>query len=328
MMTPDMSFLAPPRFAGLDSGYESYYLRAVDPRRPRSLWLRHTVHKAKGEGAVGSIWVTLFDADAPAPAAHKLSVAGPTVPAGGWLAIGASEFGPGGVAGEAGEARYDLSWSGAEAPLRHLPGEWMYRAPVPRTKLESPLPAVTVSGTVAVRDTSFALEGWPGMVGHNWGAQHAERWIWLHGAAFDGHPGAWLDLAAGRVRLGPLTTPWIVNGVLSADGERIRLGGLGAARRTVVRERPLGLTLEVPGESGARLSLTVRSPREQTVAWRYADPDGSEHQVANCSVAALDVSVARPSAAPLALVTGHGGAYELGMRETDHGIPLQPFTDP
>ena len=64
------------------------------------------------------------------------------------------------------------------------------------------------------------------------------------------------------------------------------------------------------------------------MAWRYADPDGSEHQVANCSVAALDVSVARPSAAPLALVTAHGGAYELGMRETDHGIPLQPFTDP
>jgi hypothetical protein len=29
-----------------------------------------------------------------------------------------------------------------------------------------------------------------GMVGHNWGGEHAERWIWLHGLDFEKAPGA------------------------------------------------------------------------------------------------------------------------------------------
>ena len=43
------------------------------------------------------------------------------------------------------------------------------------------------------------MDGWRGMAGHNWGAQHAERWIWLHGLTADGD---WLDAAIGRVKLG------------------------------------------------------------------------------------------------------------------------------
>jgi hypothetical protein len=30
---------------------------------------------------------------------------------------------------------------------------------------------------------------------------------------------------------------------------------------------------------------------------------------------------------PLELTTAHGAAYELGMRETGHGMPVQPFPD-
>jgi hypothetical protein len=31
--------------------------------------------------------------------------------------------------------------------------------------------------------------------------------------------------------------------------------------------------------------------------------------------------------APRTLRSPHGGAYELGMRERDHGVPLAPFPD-
>jgi hypothetical protein len=30
---------------------------------------------------------------------------------------------------------------------------------------------------------------------------------------------------------------------------------------------------------------------------------------------------------PRLLTLPGGGAYELGMRETDHGIPIQPYPD-
>ena len=38
-------------------------------------------------------------------------------------------------------------------------------------------------------------------------------------------------------------------------------------------------------------------------------------------------SVERKGAAPRTLSLPGGAAYEFGMRETDHGIPIQPYPD-
>jgi hypothetical protein len=307
---------------GEHGGYESFYVRAVDPERPRSVWLRHTVLQAPGGPPVGSSWLTLFDADLPAPMASKASAPEPEVD--GWLRVGDSAFGPDGVRGAAGPAEWDLRWTGTEPVLRHLPKSFMYSAPLPRTKLESPRPAVAVDGRVTFGDRTVALDRWPGMVGHNWGAQHAERWIWLHGTLFDDHPDAWLDIALGRVRIGPVLTPWVANGVISLRGERIRVGG---AARPKVNEGPLHLDLALAGRE-ARLRLTVHSRRDQTVVWRYADPDGHEHHVANCSLAELEAVVVPKGKTSTVLRTAYGGTYELGMRETPSGLTVQPFPDP
>ena len=100
-------------------------------------------------------------------------------------------------------AAWELSFGPASEPLRHLPHPKLYDAPLPRTKTESPLPDTTISGWVEADGERWELDAWPGMVGHNWGAEHAERWIWLHGVGFDGAPDAWLDVALGRIRIGP-----------------------------------------------------------------------------------------------------------------------------
>lgn len=312
------------RFPTLTAGYESYYLRAVDPQAPRSLWLRHTVLRSPGARPRGSIWLTLFDAAAEAPVTRKWTFAEPEPEP--WITVGPSRFGPDGVRGAHEDAAWDIAFSGSEAPLAHLPASWMYRAPLPRTKPVSPLPAAAFAGRARVGDAEVTVDGWTGMVGHNWGTEHAERWIWLHGTAFDGAPEAWLDLVLGRVRLAGATTPWVANGALFAGGRRHRLGGL-LRRGTRVAEDPLRLDLHVAG-SGLRLEATARSPRAQTAVWRYADPDGHEHHVANCSVASLDLVLRPADGGPLHLTTPHGAAYELGMRETSHGLPVQPFPDP
>ena len=78
-------------------------------------------------------------------------------------------------------------------------------------------PSARFGGRVEAGERSVDLDGWVGMVGHNWGAQHAERWIWMHGLAFDGAAadGTWIDAAIGRIKLGPWTTPWIGNGEIA-----------------------------------------------------------------------------------------------------------------
>jgi hypothetical protein len=224
-----------------------------------------------------------------------------------------------------GVASWDLTWTGTEPGLRHLPKSIMYSAPLPKTKLESPRPAVRVSGTVTVEGVTMDLDAWPGMVGHNWGAQHAERWIWLHGTLFEDRPDAWLDIALGRVRIGPLLTPWIANGVVSLGGERLRVGRPTAHAR--VQEHPTALDLRVDSRD-ARLRLTVHSNRSQSAVWRYSDPDGSEHHVTNCSIAEIEAVVSPHDSAAVILRTGHGGAYELGAREAPAGLAVLPFPDP
>jgi hypothetical protein len=296
--------------------YESYYLRAADPAGGRSAWIRHTVFKRPGGPPTGALWCTLFDASEPEPRAVKQSLPDPR--AADWLAIGPSAIGPRGARGRAEalgrSAAWELAFGPASEPLRHLPHPRLYDAPLPRTKTESPLPDTTISGWVEAGGRRWELDGWPGVVGHNWGAEHAERWIWLHGVGFDGAPGAWLDVALGRVKLGPLTTPWIANGALHLDGRRRRLGGLG--RRARVAERPDGGTIEVTG-----VRIAVRAA--PLVSWRYSYPAGCEHRSTNCSIAAVELTVDGRT-----LRTAHGGAWELGTREAPPGVPAQPFPDP
>lgn len=299
-------------------GYESWYLKASHPAEPLGVWIRYTTHQSPGRPERGSLWFTLFE-DGP-PHAAKITP-GPAALSrgdGAFIRIGESEFADGRVSGAALDARWDLTFVHPEPELRHLPRAWMYRAPIPKTKLTSPFPAARFNGTVAFGNRTLALDDWTGMVGHNWGAEHAERWVWLHGSNFEGHGrDTWLDAAIGRIKVGPWTTPWIANGVLSLDGRRIQLGGIREAGATKVDEHPDRCTFVLPGLHGQ-----VRAPREHFVGWVYADPDGSEHNTVNCSIAEMTLKLGERT-----LHTPYGAAYELGMRETDHGIPIQPFTD-
>jgi hypothetical protein len=251
-------------------------------------------------------------------------------------------FGPGVAEGVCGAARWCLRISAAEPELRHLAHSWLYRAPLPRTKLTSPAPAARFDGTLELPERTIELAGWRGMVGHNWGTEHAARWIWLHGIDFaedrcQAAP-AWLDVALGRVLLAGRLTPWLASGALSLSGQRMRLGGLGA-RGVQVAESPARCSLTLPGEDGLLVQAHVDNPPGAMAGWRYADPDGDERDVINCSIASLSLNVRPRGSAAQTLRTRHGAAYELGMRppkgiphgaqagERDHGVPLAPFGD-
>jgi hypothetical protein len=296
--------------------YESHYLRAVDPARPRGAWIRHTTHQAPDAAPTGALWCTVWDLEAGAPYAVKESLPGP--PPAGWTAQ-ASALGR--------TASWDLEVAGEAEPLRHLPRGWMYRAPLPRTKLESPLPDAVFTGWIETGGRRTTVAGWRGMVGHNWGAEHAERWVWLHAVGFAEAPGAWLDVALGRVRVGRVLTPWVANGALALDGRRYRLGGLTRTRGMEVEARPGSFEAVLAG-GGVTVHVAVAAPDGQTVAFRYADPGGGEHTAMNCSIAEVRLRVERPGRPGLELASAFGGAYELGVRGSVEGVAVEPFPDP
>jgi hypothetical protein len=329
MAQPDPTAARFPAVPSKAGHYESFYIKACHPDEPVGVWLRYTVHKRPDSPPKGSLWFTLFDRGAEGPKASKLTAPEPGAGGDDWIRVGEARLGAGEAVGSAPSEQcspaWDLRFETAEEPLFHLPRSWMYNAPLPKTKLLSPAPAARFDGKLTVDGREIAVDGWRGMIGHNWGSEHAERWIWLHGLGFDnGGKPSWIDAALGKIKIGPLTTPWVGNGALSLDGRRYTLGGPG--RRLEVKESPERCEFTLPGK-GVKLRGNVGAERKDFVGWVYADPDGPEHNTVNCSVADMTLIVEREGGAPKELRLAGGAAYELGMREHDHGMPIQPFPD-
>ena len=74
-----------------------------------------------------------------------------------------------------------------------------------------------------------------------------------------------------------------------------------------------GCRFELPGRR-LRVRGRVQATRSDLVGWVYEDPTGGSHDVANSSIATMELTVERPGAPLLALTCTGGAAYELGMR--------------
>jgi hypothetical protein len=326
--------LARARFPELDAGYESWFIRAADPRGGRAVWLRYTVHKAPGHGPVGSLWLTYFDRAVPGPIALKQSHRDVAPLAGGatnYVRIGEGEIGRGHAEGRIsapqGDARWTLRFDAGEEPALGLPAAAMYGWPFPRAKPVSIHPATTLHGTLEVAGQRIDLEGWRGCVGHNWGPEHTPEWVWLQAIGFAQDGGAWLDCAFGRVRVGPVLSPWLGSGWLHLDGRRHKLGDARGLIATRVTPRADGCSFRLAG-SGLTVEGTVEAPSRAAIAWRYSDPADTARLVVHCSVARLQLRVTGGSSRPRELTLADGAGYEHGSPRPADGVAVAPFTDP
>ncbi len=312
--------------------YESFYLKAAHPAGGKAVWIRHTIHRRPGEEPVASIWFTWFDADAGGPRATKVNLPASELefPSDSYIQVGAANLAPGTAQGrigaQPGEAEWNLRFETRSEALYHLPHAFLYRSRLPKTKLLSPYPCARFSGDVRIGEERFEIDSWPGMVGHNWGAEHAERWIWIQAADIAGVADDYLDIAIGRVKVGPGTSPWVANGRLVLDGVPHRLGGFRGTYGTEIEETPSGCEFTVPGKN-VNVKGKVSAPAKDFVAWIYADPKGPEHHALNCSIADLELRVERPHERHAQIEVAGSAVYELGTRDTDHGLSVQPFAD-
>jgi hypothetical protein len=321
-----------PQVAAKAGHYESFYIKACRPGGGQGIWIRHTVHKRPGAEPNASIWFVFFDREAGGPRATKVTVpAGElSAPSGVWIKVDGAEIGPGRAVGavdtDAVKASWELAFAGDAEPCKYLPSDRLYETRLPKTKFVAPFPNARFDGRLEIGGEAFELSGWPGMIGHNWGTEHAERWVWLEGTGFEGSPGTYFDAGAARIKLGPWTTPWVPAGMLMLEGEAHRLGGFGQIRSASIEASAGECSFVLPGKEMV-VRGRVSAPKKDFVGWVYADPKGPEHHTINCSVSDLELTVERPAVPPLQLSLPAGAAYEFGMRETSHGIPIQPYPD-
>ena len=110
------------------------------------------------------------------------------------------------------------------------------------------------------------------------------------------------------------------------DGKAHRLGGFGQIRSAAIEAEPGACEFTLPGKDIV-VRGRVSAPQKDFVGWVYADPKGPEHHTLNCSVSDLELTVERPALPARRLTLGAGAAYEFGMHQTDHGVPIQPYPD-
>jgi hypothetical protein len=296
-------------------GYESWFVSARDPASRRALWIRHTRHRPRQGPESAALWCTVLD--------HALGARPIVVKQVFGAAPADAAAGPGSFHGTAclgaRAASWDLRITGNGPALRPLRPAALYRAPLPRTKIEAPVPDGLVTGTLEVGGRLVSVSGWRCTVGHNWGSGHADSWAWLHAAGFDTEPGSWLELVLARIRVGRVRSPWIATGALSLGGERIPLGGLG--RRPRVDIQPGSLTASIPSPR-AVLQLSVSTADENAVAVAYADPSGGTRSVRHAAIAAVALTIHHKNARELTLSTAQA-AYEYGTSQDLHGMPLE-----
>jgi hypothetical protein len=219
--------------------------------------------------------------------------------------------------------RWDLAITGGPEPLRLLRPAALYRAPLPRTKVEACVPDGIIAGTLEMDGRAVGVSGWRGTVGHNWGSEHADSWVWLHAAGFAAAPEGWLELVLARIRVGPARLPWTAMGTLSLDSELIPLGGLG--RRPLVDAQPGRLTAGIPSP-GARLEVSVMTADQDAVAVAYADPSGGHRTVRHAALAAVELALHRRGDRELVL-SSSCGAYEYGTSQGMGATVLEPLPE-
>lgn len=303
--------------------YESVYLTLVHPTEPQALWVRTTIQKKPNQVATGALWVTWFGPNGVRAAKlNDLPVSGEDR-----LVCGPAAQGPSASRGsihlDSLSAEWDLTLTPRSVPFEHLRPRFLYRSPLPRTKATSPLPDLDVSGALAIDGHPVDLTGWTGMLGHNWGTEHAARWVWLRVSGLGEDEDGWLDAVLGRVKVGPTLAPWTAFGALAINGQIHRLGGLG--RKTEVETAEGGATIHLSG-SGLRATVVAAVNLDETVGWEYADPAGHLHQVVNSSVATMSVEIERHRGSQYLTPTRHG-VIEIGGDHRAFDVPIQPFRD-
>jgi hypothetical protein len=313
---------------GVRGHVESHFLKANSPDGQRAIWVKHTLLVPLVGEAVAEVWAIAFAEGGRRKVAEKASYPlaqavltrapfGSTLPG--------SALHQGSARGQLESLRWQLQFAADGAPFLPFRTARMYTGRFPRSKSLTPVPDTRMFGEVQALGERWQLDGWRGAQGHNWGQSHAHAYAWLHVNALSREPGGpaledtWLEALSGKVRLGPLVTPWLSVAGLRHQGRLFRFDGLSAmlSRKVAIDTRSYRFTL---AQDGMTVSAEVSAHSEQLAGLRYEDPDGQSLSCLNSKLAHARLTLSHEGRSEV--LHSAQAALELGTRRADHGIAL------
>ncbi len=359
-----------PRFRGTPGHVESYFLRANDPSRPRALWLKETILAPLDGPTVAETWFIWFDGDANRTFACKQTLPfdaamfhatdeGAEVHLGDWaLTLAARGAGKGSVRSGEQTASFDLRFGSAASPVAEplsiYPWRVLREGAFPKSKLLTPSPWLTFSGSVTVPRVSasnigassdafiddataareaaaqrtaaqetISLDGWVGMQGHNWGKEHAFEYAWGQCLfpAVDGAPETMVEGFSGRVKVGGRTSPQMSAAVVRRGAREYRFDRVFDFWRQEAHVTSTRWTLRLTGPD-ATMRLRMDATTRPFACLGYESPDHSLAYCFNSKLAEVLLEVTPRDAAPFTCRSAHGGALELLRREPDSRLSV------
>lgn len=309
-MTDDFErFIAAKR----DGLYESMYLKANSPDGRRGLWVKHNLLRPRFGAAIAETWLILFERDAApivAKQEHPWTLGRYDAEAVRFEVPGVT-LAPELAEGRLADLRWRLALSGGGAPLFHLPHAWLYRVPFPKKKLLTPAPRLRFDGEIEVGARRWAVDGWVGLRGHNWGTEHAHAYAYGNCQVWDdGAEDRVVDGFSASVKLGGRPSPW-----LSAVVGR---GPNWARNRIRDWRSACELTDRAWSVRWADGALSMRADPATYAGLRYAHPDGRESACYNTKFADVRWET------PRGVHTSRQGELEVLFPQPLPGIPLHP----
>jgi hypothetical protein len=321
---------------------ESWFLKANDPRGRRALLLRWTIWAGDHapDRALAETWAVAFGA-AGGPVATKTSVPfeRASFAAG---ALGAEidgcrlspESAHGRVESGGRAIAYDLSFESLDPPIVHLPARWMYSPAFPFQKLASVMPNVRVRGTATVQGEPWALQAWPGMVGHTWGHAHSEPYAWGHCNAWDSADAPDGDVGRGS---GPHETvvlegftarpsallPPVTSLSLRVGGEAFPLNGFASLAQNAGSITPRRWSFRAFRAARPRVEVAgeMWADTDDFAGLFFHQPDGSECLCLSSMLARAEITLSIAGRPPRTLRSGRA-ALELATSDPDHGVRM------
>jgi hypothetical protein len=304
---------------------ESYFLKINDPKQERALWVKATILARDFGAPVAESWAIAFERGKPPVAAKEtvplssarfssdaIDVELPT------LRLSSSR-----AKGELRDLAFDLALRDETPPLMHyLPR--FYEGRFPSSKLTSPMPDLVARGEVRVAGKTWSVDGWRGLLGHNWGRGHAWAYAWGHCNVWNEDVDLVFEGTSGRVRVGPVLIPTTTLLVVRLNGQTHALNHVSELLRN---EGSMTFRRWKFSGSGPTLSLRgeIWTETEDMVGLHYENPDGAMTYCLNSKLASARIAIEpkKTMGGGLPFVaTSRACALEIGTRDPGHGVKM------
>jgi hypothetical protein len=280
--------------------YEVYYLKFNDTEKQIAFWIRYTflIPKSEKFEPVAEVWAIYFDKKNPSNNSawketyqfhyteiekekFRITIAGSTL---------TNDRAVGSIGQGRNSIYWDISFQPQEKTFKHFPKEWIYKFPLPKTKLLAPNLSIKISGRTMVKGITSEFKNLPGHQAHIWGTKHAQKWAWANCNYFNESQNSIFEALTAQIKIGPILSPKLTLVYCNIEGENFLFNNFSQLIRNESKYNLEKWNVKSENEK-YKLEAEITNGVQDMVGVMYVDPDGKKRFCNNTKVADMKLTI-------------------------------------